>query len=220
MQTGKWLENHYTTKVIDHEQHNFRLDEHPALLNNHHIVGRLFKSELIRKNNIKFSTIRKSGEDVLFAFYTAFYAERLSMVPQIIAYFYCLGKYIAKANEEKLFNARDNVLETMDFVKKKCDNQKLQKAMMRKGAIFVGDLTRAAKVYEKSEEKFKAYLATLVPFVEGITDEIKNSLPSYNQFFTNALLLRDFTGAHLFWTHRSHLTAQLVSAASQSHLSN
>ncbi len=200
--TENWLENHYTYNIINKEKHRFCLESHLELIDYHHIVGRLFRHELIKRNSIKFSTKRRNGEDVLFSFFTLYHAKKISMVPQRIVYFYSLGNYLSKANEAKLFDSRDNMLDIFNFSLMNGSGA-LKKRMRKKGAIFAGSLERVQKVYGTDEKKFKTYLTTLAPFVEGITDDILNTLPPYFKYFTKALLSYNFGEAYDFWVQRN-----------------
>ena len=146
-------------------------------------------------NNIAFSTLRKNGEDLLFAFYTAFYAKSLSTVPEKTVYFYNTWNYFAAATEAKIFDARDNVLEILDFVLKNGSNA-LERRMRRKAAMFACDLFRAQKVYQGQQEKFRQYLETLSPFVDGLPEDIVSGMSPYQRRFTKALILRDFDKAY------------------------
>jgi len=200
-ETGNWVFKHYTDQIVKMEQHNFRLDDHLDLVEYHHIVGRLFRQEMLERKELKFSKTRKNGEDVLFAFFTAFHARNISMVPGKIVYFYSLGNYLATANEKKLFDARDNVLETIEY-SLQFGSDSLRQRMLLKGVKFAGSLERAQKVYNGDEEKIKKYLSTLVPFIEHITDVKLADLPPYFQKFANALKLYDFEKAYHLWTQR------------------
>ena len=202
--TGIWLQDHYTYKIINKEKHKFRLDEHIDLVDNHHIVGRLYKRELLEANGIRFSTERKNGEDVAFAFFTVFYAKILSMVPSKIVYYYSQGNYLAAANEAKLLDSRDNMLDVLDFVLKH-GSDLLKHRLRQKGAMFAGSLERAQIVYGGDETKFKTYLTTLVPFVQGLTEDVLTSLPSYFRCFAQALQLYDFDKAFLLWDQRNEV---------------
>ncbi|MDW7773251.1 MAG: glycosyltransferase family 2 protein [Desulfobulbaceae bacterium] len=199
--TGNWIFKHYTDQIVKMEQHNFRLDDHLDLVEYHHIVGRLFRQEMLERKELKFSKTRKNGEDVLFAFFTAFHARNISMVPGKIVYFYSLGNYLAAANERKLFDARDNVLDTIEYALK-FGSDSLRRRMTQKGVKFAGSLERAQKVYNGNEEAIKQYLATLVPLVERITDSTLADLPPYFQKFANALKIYDFDKAYHLWAQR------------------
>ena len=199
--TGTWLPHYYTDRIIDTEKHNFSLDDHLELVDNHQIVGRLFRKKFLRSNDIKFSTTRRNAEDVLFSFFNVFYAKRLSMVPQKVVYFYNFGNQLETANENKIFDARDNVLETVQFALKYGSNP-LKKRMLRKGAMFAGDLFREQKVYQEDADKFKKYLTTLFPLVESVTDDVMERLPPYQQKFARALRSYDFEKAYYYWNQR------------------
>ena len=188
-----WLANHYTDDIINKEIHKFRLDDHLALVNNHSIIGRLYRKAMIEKHRIRFSTVRRYAEDVTFSFYTAYYAESMSMVPDKIVYYYSIGNFLATANESKLFDARDNIFELLEFSMKNGSNA-LIKEMQKKAAFFVGDLRRAKKVYGLGN-KFRNYLTTLTPLVKNISEETLNLLPPYPQNFTRAILVGDFDEA-------------------------
>lgn len=200
--TGKWLKNHYTHKIINKERHNIRLVDHLDIVDYHHIVGRLFKRSLLKEHNIEFNTDRKNGEDVTFSFFTSYHAESITMVPQTIVYYYSLGNYLAKANECKLCDARDNIYDTIKFALK-YGNDPLKIRMLKKGVIFAGSLERAQKVYENDVEKFKLYLTTLMPFVKGITDDIIDTLPKYFKDFAIAMISYNFGEALLIWMKRN-----------------
>ena len=192
-QTGQMKNYHYTDDIINKELHEFRLDDHLALVNNHSIIGRLYKREMLERNSIRFNTERKNGEDVTFAFYTAFFAESMSMVPSKIVYFYNIGNFLAKANESKIFDARDNVLETLKFSLEN-GSEALIHAMQKKAASFASDLRRTMQVYGLTD-KLRKYLTTLVPLVKDISSEALHSLPPYPQCFVHALLGSDFAEA-------------------------
>lgn len=196
--TGKWLPQYYTDSIIKTERHRFRLTQYPELVRNHQIVGRLFKLVFLRENDIQFSTARRNAEDVHFAFFTAFYARNISMIPEKTVYFYNYGNQLESANENKLADARDNVLEILNFAMQS-GTHTIKKAMRRKGALFAGNLYRAQKVYQGNENKFKEYLQTLVPLLEFVTDEVLADLPPYCQKFTRALRAEDIDYAYHLW---------------------
>jgi len=202
-QTGQMRKYHYTDDIINKELHKFRLDDHLALVNNHSIIGRLYKRAMLERNSIRFSTERKNGEDVSFAFYTAYYAESMSMVSSKVVYFYNIGNFLAKANESKLFDARDNMLETLEFSIKNGSDALIQ-AMQKKAALFASDLRRAMQVYGLTD-KLRKYLTTLVPLVKDISNEALNSLPPYPQCFVHALLGSDFEEAFSLFAMENNL---------------
>jgi glycosyltransferase involved in cell wall biosynthesis len=191
--TMAWKSHHYTDDFIHHERHIFRLDEYPELVNNHTIIGRLIRREFLEDKQIRFSTIRKNGEDVAFAFYTAFHASSMSMLPEKIVYYYNSGNFLATANESKLFDARDNIIETLEFAKKNCSNG-LIREVQAKAALFAGNLERARVVYG-SNAKLRSFLPSLLPLVNGIPEEVLLALPSYHRDFAKFLIAGDFSGA-------------------------
>lgn len=209
--SGEWLPNYYTDRLVSCEKHNFRLDDHLDLADNHQIVGRLFRSEFLRRHNIRFSTARRNAEDVLFAFFNVFYAESISMVPQITAYFYNYGNQLETANERKIFDARDNVLESVRFALE-YGSASLKRKMLRKGAMFAGNLFREQKVYQEDGDKFMAYLATLVPMVEGVPEDVVVELPYCNRKIVQALQDGDFETAYYYWMQRygEYLTSKAM----------
>lgn len=192
--TETWLKKHYTDDIIDKERHNFQLDEHLPLVFNHTLGGRLFSRKMLLKNNIKFNGNRKNGEDVLFSFYTAYYAKRISMVPNICAYYYSIGNFLDTANEQKLFDARDNVKETIQFTLMNGSNP-LKRMMQIKGATFAADLERAYRVYGEDKKDLIEYLSTLLPLVVNISDDVLTELPEYTRRFTLFLLSHQFDEA-------------------------
>lgn len=202
-QTCQMKAYHYSDDFINKELHKFHLDDHLALVKNHSIIGRLYRRTMLERNKIRFSTIRKNGEDVAFAFYTAFYADTMSMVPDKIIYYYSIGNFLAAANESKLFDAQDNLLETLEFSLKN-GSTALIKEMQRKTACFVGDLRRAQQVYGLNDT-FKSYLSTLVPLVKDISEDVLNSLPPYPQGFARALLAADFEEAFSLFIKKYNL---------------
>lgn len=193
--SGKWFPDHYADFFIEPERHNFRLDDNLDLVDDHSIIGRLYRREMLEGNNIAFSTVRKNGEDVLFSFYSAYYAKSLSTIPAKKVYFYNSGNYFGTATEDKICDARDNVIEILDFVMKK-GSSALKERMFRKTAIYAGKLYRAQTVYEK---KFIQYLETLSPLVENMPENILHRLSSYERCFAEALIRRDFNEAYLAW---------------------
>jgi glycosyltransferase involved in cell wall biosynthesis len=193
--SGTWLSGHYTDFFIAPERHNFRLEDNLDLVDDHSIIGRLYRREMLAANKIAFSSFRKNGEDLYFAFYTAFYAKSISTVPAKTVYFYNAGNYFASANEAKIFDARDNVLDILNFVLKNGSNN-LKKRMLRKAAMFAADLYRAQNVYE---QKFREYLETLAPLVQYLPEDVVNDLPPYQRDFAKALIRRDFSEAYLIW---------------------
>jgi glycosyltransferase involved in cell wall biosynthesis len=195
---GRWIDKHYTDSLIEPERHGFRLEEKLTLLYDHAIIGRLYRRELLKANNIIFSTVRKNGEDVLFSFYAAFHAKQLTTLPDKLSYFYSVGNYFATANEVKIFDARDNVLETLEFAMK-YGSDVIKKSMLRKAAIFAANLNRVQIVYEGNQEKYMRYLETLPPLIDGIPDEVLNGLPPYHKRFANAIILRNFKDAYSAW---------------------
>jgi len=199
-QTGQMKDYHYTDDFINKELHKFRLDDHLDVIKNHSIIGRLYKRSLLEQHNIRFSTTRKNGEDVPFSFYTAFYASSMSMVPQKTIYYYSVGNFLATANESKLFDARDNLIETLEFSKEK-GSEALIHMMQHKSANFAGNLGRAKVVFGIGE-KFKAFLPSLVPLVTDIEDSVLKTLSPYHQNFVKSLIAGDFAKSFLLFTHK------------------
>jgi len=199
--TGKWRDFYYTDRIIDSERHNFRLTDHLELVDNHQVVGRLFRQDFLQRNNIRFSTARRNAEDVLFAFYSAYYAESLSMVPQKTVYFYSFGNQFENVDEAQLLDARDNVLETIEFTLVS-GAEPLIKRMLQKGVVFAGNLYRAQKVYENDENQFHAYLRSLSPFVRDVADDVLVSLPDFFQYFARALQAGDMKQANFLWSQK------------------
>jgi glycosyltransferase involved in cell wall biosynthesis len=202
---GRWIDKHYTDPLISPEQHNFLFDDKLDLVNDHSIIGRLYRLEMLVANNISFSTVRKNGEDVLFSFYAAFYAKRLTTLPEKTVYFYNAGNYMATANEAKIFDARDNVLETLEFALRN-GSPGLQRRMRRKAAMFASILNRAQKVYEGQDEKIIKFIETLAPLVAGLPDNILQKMPAYNRRFTKALIQRRFDEAYIAWKEQNTLS--------------
>ena len=196
--TGEWLDSHYTDKIIDCDHHNLRLEDHLALVDNHQIIGRLYQRKFLKNNHITFSKIRKNGEDVLFAFYTAFSANNISMLASKKVYFYNTGNYIETANESKLYDARDNVLETIRTAQEK-GSPALQRMMWRKGAMYSGNLARAEKIFADREDKFLAYLASLAPLVEGVDEDVLTSMWPYYRDISRALASHNLEEALTIW---------------------
>lgn len=202
--SGELKPDHYTEKIINRERHNIRLEDHLDLVDNHLIVGRLYNREFLISNNISFSKKRKNGEDVLFAFYTAYYANRISLVPNLIAYNYSIGNYINTANESKLFDARENLSECIDFANRN-DNKKLRKKMIIKGALFSSKLERAEKVYNYNPDKIREYISTLLPLVKNCTIDLLLMLPEYERKFVSVLLAGDYYKAYNIWKDKKKL---------------
>lgn len=196
--SGKWLGGHYTDHVINRECDGIRLADHLGLINNHQIVGRLYRFDMLKANDVAFNAERKNGEDVLFAFLTALHAERISMRPDLVSYFYGAGKYLERANQSKLFDARDNLIDTMHYAKRH-GSEELQKAMLVKGVKFASALNRAEKVYEGDEVGFLAYISSLMPLVSGVTQEIHESLSSYDKAFYEAVCEKRYIDACMIW---------------------
>lgn len=196
--TNERVAPHYTTTIIDHERHNFTLNDYLPLVYNHMILGRLYRLKMIRDNDIRFSDKRKNGEDVSFAFYTTYYANNISMVPHEDVYCYSLGNFLGTATVSKLFDARDNLLETIDFSR---DHGRvaLQRKMWEKGAIFVSDLKRAEKVFGEDDQQFIIYIESLRPLVEGVDEKILASLNAYQKDFVHALLAGEYVAAFNLW---------------------
>ncbi len=190
--------DHYTTQIINKEKHNVTLNDYVPLVNNHQIVGRLFNRKFLRRNSIWFSDKRKNAEDVLFSFYSAFYATNISTVPETTVYYYSIGNYLNTATESKLLDARDNILETIRFSKKR-DNRNLVSEMYRKGAIFAASLARAEVVYGRESDQFKHYVESLLPLVEHVDEEILNSLAPFHKIFVAALKEKDYAKAVQIW---------------------
>lgn len=202
LSTGQVIPHHYTDSILEPERHGIRFENNPKLVHNHSIIGRLYRKDVIKNNNIAFSTTRKNGEDVLFAFYTTFYAQRISTLPNTIVYHYNTGNYLSTANEAKLFDARDNVLETLEFSLKNC-NANLQNSMHRKAVIFAANLERAQRVYEGKSSTFINYLESLPPLIDRIPQEVLEELPPYYRTFANCILNRNFDEAFLAWIQKN-----------------
>jgi hypothetical protein len=154
---------------------------------------------MLAANKIAFSSFRKNGEDLYFAFYTAFYAKSISTVPAKTVYFYNAGNYFAGATEAKIFDARDNAMDILDFVLKN-GSSALRGRMVLKAAMFAADLYRAQNVYEK---KFMQYLETLSPLVKDLPEDVVNRLPSFQKDFAQSLIRMDFREAYLVWKQQN-----------------
>lgn len=208
--TGALLPHHYADPLISPEKHSFRLDDNLNLVNDHSIIGRLYRREMLLAHNVAFSNRRKNGEDLLFSFYTSFYSERLSTIPETTVYYYNAGNYMATANEAKICDARDNVLETLEFALSN-GSDGLKRRMRRKAAMFAGILDRAQKVYEGQQQKFVEYIATLRPLVDGLPEDILNGLPPYHKRFAKALIMSDFEEAYFAWKERNEYSLRVQS---------
>jgi len=194
------IKKHYTDQFINHERHKFCLDEYPELVNNHTIIGRLYKNSFLKRRNIRFADIRKNGEDISFAFYTAFYAECITMIPQKKLYYYNMGNFLSTANELKIYDARDNIIETLVFTRKN-GSKDLVRKVEKKVAIYVGDLRRAMVVFGLGA-KLKEFLPTLVPLIEDISEDVLSTLSHYNKNFVMALVKRDLETAISLFKHK------------------
>ena len=198
-ETGN-IKSHYTDDFINHERRKFRLEEYVELVKNHSIIGRLYKSKFIGKKGIRFKTTRKNGEDVIFSFYTAFYANSISMVPGVIAYCYRIGNFLLNANESKLADARDNILETVVFCKKN-GSKSLHEAIQKKAAIYIGNLGRAQRVFGL-DHNLKTYIASLGRLADEVSNEVIEDLSGYYQDINNYIKGRNITDAYKCWLNR------------------
>ncbi|HBI14266.1 MAG TPA: hypothetical protein DDY20_01905 [Desulfobulbaceae bacterium] len=192
-ETGAWKPYHYTDNFICQEKRKFRLDEYPDLVNNHSIIGRLYRREFLKDNHLRFSTTRRNGEDVAFAFYTAVYAATMSIIPKKVVYYYNSGNYLSAANEAKLYDARDNLIETLAFAREYCSKGVIRK-VLEKAAVFAGNLERARVVFGSSD-KLRSYLPSLLPLVDGIPDEVLRAIPQYHADFARLLISGEMAGA-------------------------
>ena len=205
-ETGN-IKPHYTDDFINHERRKFRLEEYVELVKNHSIIGRLYKSEFISKKRIRFKTTRKNGEDIIFSFYTAFYADSISMVPCVIAYCYRIGNFLLNANESKLADARDNILETVVFCKK-IGSKSLHEAIQKKAAIYIGNLVRAQRVFGL-DHNLKTYIASLGSLADEVSNKVIATLPDYYQNINKHIKRRNINGAYSCWLNRVSAGSQL-----------
>ena len=196
--TGKLIHNHYTNKLVKTEQHNIKLSDNKNLIYNHHIIGRLYRKDLIDKNNISFSSKRKNAEDVTFSFYTSYYASNISVAPNILTYEYSLGNYLDKANADKVYDARANILETINFAKKHSRNN-IADAMIIKGLKFACDFKRAEKVFGDDKQSFKDYLISLKPFLSLADSKLIESLKDSEKYIFYHLNAGNYEAAIQTW---------------------
>lgn len=191
--TGKWLPHHYTDVFMHRERHGLKLPDYPELLYNHSIVGRGFRRDFLNKYGIRFSTQRRNAEDVTFSFYSEFYAQRMSIIPDKTVYYYSVGNFLATANKSKIEDARDSVIETLNFALQDGENHIIN-TMHKKAAVFAGNLGRAREVFGMTEE-LHDFLPSLVPLVDRAPEEIIDTLSPYYQRFARAIRAYDFDRA-------------------------
>ena len=56
--SGQWLDGHYTDHVINRECDGIRLADQMGLINNHQIVGRLYRFDMLNANDVTFNAAR------------------------------------------------------------------------------------------------------------------------------------------------------------------
>jgi hypothetical protein len=184
--TGEPREHFYTDDIVDRERLDFRLQDHLPLTMNHQVVGRLYRRAFLEAFGIRFHDSRRYAEDVPFAFYTAFHARHMAMLPNLAAYFYRFGNTIARADPAEVRDARDSVLETIRFARRH-GSPALQQAMLRKGAVFAGQLTDARRAFAGDDLSFWDYVDALAPLVRGIAPATVATLPLYFRTLASAL---------------------------------
>jgi glycosyltransferase involved in cell wall biosynthesis len=199
-ETGKWLPHHYTDVFMHRERHGIKLQDCPELLYNHSIVGRGFRRDFLNKYGIRFSTQRRNAEDVTFSFYSEFNAQRMSIIPDKTVYYYSVGNFLATANKSKVEDARDSVIETLDFALQNGEKHIIN-TMHKKSVIFAGNLGRAKEVFGITEELHN-FLPSLVPLVNRAPEEIIDTLPPYYQRFARAIRAYDFDRAFYLFDNK------------------
>jgi glycosyltransferase involved in cell wall biosynthesis len=167
---------HYTDDIVCKTQNNITLDDHPILINNNQIVGRLYRLGFLRSKNIRFNEKRRSGEDLLFSFYTAHKAARISLAHNIFVYDYSIGNYIAKSSYEKIADARDALIEIANYMDRFSDAAAYL-FLMRKFADYCTLLDRAEKVFGDCHIDFSRYLSSLRPLARRVSMDVVNELP-------------------------------------------
>jgi len=201
---GEWKETHYRNGLITCDRRKVRLEDHLPLLHNNSVINCLYRNAFIKDRQLCFSTERKNGEDVAFAFYSAFHASSISLAPQIVSYYYSLGNFLDTANESKLIDARDNILETHRYAIQ-YGSQAIKDEMYRKCAIFGSELARAEKVYG-SGVALRNYIPGLYPLFENTPTEVFEKLPKYSKTFSMAMTKGDFALAYETWLKRTSKT--------------
>ena len=200
-ETGEWIKGHYTDIFMTREHHGIEVNDLPELLHNHAIVGRCYRRDYIKKNNIRFSTKRRNAEDVTFSFYSKFYAQRISIIPNSTVYFYSAGNFIITANRSKVEDARDSIIEILDHVYQHAGDNIIE-TMQKKSAIFAGNLGRAKEVFGMTDE-LRNYLPSLVPLVNRASEELLDTLPPYYQRFARAIRAYDFDRAFYLFENKN-----------------
>jgi len=122
------------------------------------------------------------------------------MIPQKKLYYYNMGNFLSTANELKIYDARDNIIETLVFTRKN-GSKDLVRKVEKKVAIYVGDLRRAMVVFGLGA-KLKEFLPTLVPLIEDISEDVLSTLSHYNKNFVMALVKRDLETAISLFKHK------------------
>lgn len=198
--TGNWLPHHYTDFFMRRELHGIKLQDNPDLLYNHSIVGRSFRRDFLNKHGIRFSTQRRNAEDVTFSFYSEYNAQRMSIIPEKTVYYYSVGNFLNTANKSKVEDARDSIIETLNFALHNGASSIIN-TMHKKSAIFAGNLGRAKEVYGMTKE-LRDFLPSLVPLVDRAPEEIIDTLAPYSQRFTRAIRAYDFDRAFYLFENK------------------
>lgn len=198
--TGKWIPHHYTDIFMGQERHDFKLHDYPELLNNHSIVGRCFRTQYLNEHKIRFSTKRRNAEDVTFSFYSTFHAHRMSIIPKKTVYYYSVGNFLATANRSKVEDARDSIIETIDYTLLHAEDNVID-TIYKKSAIYAGNLGRAKEVFGMTAE-LRDYLPSLVPLVDRAPEEILDTLQPYHQRFARAIRAFDFDRAYYLFENK------------------
>ncbi len=167
--TGKAMPRHYTDEFVSAEQHGITLEHYPRLVENHSIIGRLYRREFIDAFRIGFNDSRRNAEDITFAFYTAYYARRISLINTYV-YRYFVGNYLGAANWSKVCDARDNFHDTLNFSIARGDTA-VAHAMRHKAARFCIQLERAEKVAGFDDPTLVDYIGSLVPIARAARDD-------------------------------------------------
>lgn len=200
--TQEPIKEHYTDKIIDRELHGISLNDHMALVNNHQIVGRLFRMEFILRNQLRFSKERKNGEDLLFFFYSIMHARNVSLIPQHEIYYYNIGNYIGTATLSKLEDARDNLLETIRFAERH-GSDRLIAIMKTKALDFASNLMRADAVLKSDEQAFLCYLSSLRPMLSNIDEDLIIQVSGWRRDIARFICSGYARGALSRWKNRS-----------------
>ncbi len=177
------------------ELRGINIANYPYLVYNHSAWNKLLRREFLLENEFFFKPPRYA-EDIIFSIRTNLRAKSISITNRP-TYFYRWGRQVTHANKQKIYDARENLMEALAIVE--ADGRRFVLEEMRRKTIknAYGNLVRAEKVLDRNElhNHFKKWKGVF----DAMPDDIFGTVPNKYETFCRLIQDERYDDALKFW---------------------